>query len=163
MSDTTKTAPAEFVYDHSDGARRPSEDDVDPYLVNVTPAPLPGQPYAEQLNQWARCVAAFARISPTAIITIDHAAGVPYVDRLSACSEVLVIGDLTVVDNGAGDTTITWVAGALPTSVASPDASVVTDGAWLQPTAVAVTNGVRVKTRADGGALTDVRTTVRIY
>lgn len=163
MSDTSKTAPVDFVYDHPDGARRPTEDDVDPFTVDVTPAPLPQQLYSAQMNQRGRCIPALARVSCVAILTIDFDAGAPYIDRLSSCSEVLVIGDLTVVDGGTGITTITWDAGALPTSVASPDASVVTDGAWLQPTAVAVTNGVQVKTRASGGALTDVRTTVRIY
>ena len=163
MSETVKTAPTEFVYDHPDGARRPSEDDVDPFLVDVTPVPLPQQPYAAQLNQWARCIVALARVSPVAIITIDFAATVPFVDRLSCCSEVVEIGDLTVTDNGTGDTTITWAAGTFPTAAADPEASICADGSWLQPMALAVTDGVQVKTRADGGALTDVRVKVKLY
>jgi hypothetical protein len=162
MSIDTKTAPEDFVYD-LDTPRRPTEDDTDPHCVDVLPAPLPGQPYSNQLNQRGMLIPALARVSPVAIITIAFSSGAPFVDRLSCCSKVLEIADLTVTDNGNGDTTIEWPANTFPTAVADMEASVCEDGSWLQPTAVSVTNGVRVRTRADGGVLTNARVQVRIY
>jgi hypothetical protein len=162
MTIDAKTAPEEFVYDMT-VPRRPTEDDMDPYTQDVAPVPLPGQLYAAQMNQRGMCVAALARVSPVAIITLDFASGAPFVDRQSSCSKVLEVGDLVVTDNGAGDTTIEWPENTFPTHIADPEASVCTDGAWLQPVPVLVTNGVRVKTRASGGTLTDVRVQVRIF
>jgi hypothetical protein len=162
MSIDTKTAPEDFVYDMT-VPRRPTEDDMDPATVDVVPLPLPGQLYAAQMNQRGKCIAAIGRVSPVAIMVVDFAAGAPYVDRLTCCSIVLQIADLSLTDNGNGDTTIEWPANTFPTSVADMEAFVCTDGSWLQPTAVAVTNGVRVKTRNSGGTLIDGRVQVKIY
>jgi hypothetical protein len=162
MSTEAKTAPEDYVYD-LDTPRRPTEDDVDPYSLDVTPAPLPRQLYANQMNQRGRCIVGIARVSPVAIITIDFASGAPFVAALTCCSEVVEIADLTVTDNGNGDTTITWAANTFPIAAAEPDAHVLTDGAWLHPVATAVTNGFRVKTRDSAGTLTNVRTKVNLY
>jgi hypothetical protein len=157
------TAIETFVYDIPGEPRRPTLDDTDPTFENRMPLPLAGQPYAEQANLVARLVAAYGRMLPVASIEVHFLAGVPFVDSLVCCSEVLTASDLTVTDNGTGDVTVTWPANSFPAQSQSPEVVMVEDGEWLQPTATAVTNGVNVFTRDLGGILTDGRFKVRIY
>lgn len=157
-------APDTLVFD-LDTPRRPSLDDVDPTLVDEAPFPHEGEPYANQLNQWARLCAAFGRISPVAILEVDFdGSGHPYIVTLIALSEVLVASDLpTPTDNGPGDTTVLWPADAFPVAICSADPHMVSDGSWLVPIPIAVANGVRVKTRNSAGTLTDGRFKVHLY
>jgi len=157
-------APDTLVFD-LETPRRPTLDDVDPTLEDEAPFPHAGEPYANQLNQWARLCAAFGRICPVAIIEVDFDnTGQPFIVTLVSVSEVLVASDLPKpLDNGPGDTTILWEEDTFPVAVCSADPHVLADGAWLQPIPIAVTNGVRVKTRNSGGVLADARFKVHVY
>ena len=148
--------------------RRPSTDDVDPTLVNddgTTGYIAAGFPYADQLNTWALLAKVLAGVAPVAIIEVHFSAGTPSIYAVQALDDTLVAGDFTPTDNGTGDTTISWAADTFPIAASSPEAKVVdtAHGSWLQPTCSSPSNGVRVKTKADGGALTDVNFKVHIY
>lgn len=158
------SAPDVLVFD-LETPRRPTLDDVDPTIEDEAPFPHAGEPYANQLNQWARLCAAYGRVLPVAIIEVDFTGGgVPFIETLTSCSEVLTASDLPApADNGTGDTTITWPADAFPIPICSADAHMVADAEWLAPIALPVANGVRVKTRAASGALTDGRFKLHLY
>lgn len=147
--------------------RRPSTDDVDPTLVNddgTTGYIAAGFPYADQINTALILAKVLAGMGAVASIEVHFAAGVPSIYAVQALDDTLVAGDFTVTDNGAGDTTITWAADTFPIAAASPTAQIVdtAHGSWLAPTCSSPANGVRVKTRADGGALTDCNFIVHI-
>ena len=69
----------------------------------------------------------------------------------------------TAVQNGTGDYTITWTAGAFPSSIHGPRAWITDTGKWYQPDAQVVSNGVRVKTYNSAGTATDANFIVEIY
>lgn len=148
--------------------RRPSTDDVDPTLVNddgTTGYIAAGFPYADQLNTWGILTKVLAGVVPVAIIEVHFSAGTPSIYAVQALDDALVAGDFTLVDNADGDTTISWAADTFPIAASSPEAKVVdtAHGSWLAPTCSSPANGVRVKTRADGGALTDIDFKVHIF
>lgn len=146
------------------GARRPTIADLggaDFVDDDDYPPPRDGsEPYATEYNQSKKQVRAVASVSPSAILTIDFAAGVPFIDKLMAPSSVLTAGDFTITDDGTGLTTIEWVSGTLPEIVCDPLVTANGDGAVnaevMGPTEILV------RTFASGVAA-DVRFTIAIY
>lgn len=137
--------------------RRPGLDDVGGASLEDDQAFPPDpttMPYAAQLNQWARQIVGLATVAACAVLDVRFSAGTPSVFSVLAPGTSVVTGSFTVVDNGVGDTTISWAADLLPAN-ALPMACVITsDTAIDRVRAVRGTNSVRVKT-ALGGTGTD--------
>lgn len=124
---------------------------------------------AEDFNQLTKQVEAFARVAPLARLWVRFNAGTPSVHSVQALGSAVVIGDFTVVDNGDGDTTISWttgVGGKLPAAVGVKAAQ--TDDVEIDrgPRAVLTTVGsnpaARVKTKL-GATGTDANFCLEIY
>jgi len=149
--------------------RRPGPDDLDATVEDegAPIAPIKGMLYASQVNQALKLIEAAWRMLPVCSIEIHFASGAPFIFKLQAARGDATPGMFTVMDNGNGDTTITWPAGAFPVAASSPTADMCEDGAWLAPTAIAGTfaglPGVRVKTRSSAGALTNAAVKVHIH
>lgn len=122
---------------------------------------------AEDANQIENQLAGVNRVIPALILEVTFSAGTPAISNAIAMSSIIVTtwaqAHVTVVDNGNGDTSLTWAAGTIPNPRSKPEAWVTEDVACLQP--IAIPNGsigVRVKTRDSGGTLTDYNFAVRI-
>lgn len=120
-------AADEFTFDidlADGGARRPSLEDIGGAVLedddDYPPPNDNSELYAAMGNQWQRQLAGLARMIPVARITVEYSAGTPFISQLQVMSETLVIADFTVTDNGAGDVSIEWEAGALPTPTCKP-------------------------------------------
>jgi hypothetical protein len=139
------------------GPRRPSLADVGGAKLEDDTKRPPNRskhPYANQLNQWAKQIAAMGQVVPSLILSVEITAGAPAVVAFACPRGDLEIGDFTVTDNGTGDTTITWPADTLPPELTRPELTINQDtGALVGGTAVSVTNGVRVRTYNASGAL----------
>jgi hypothetical protein len=152
-----------YPYDYAT-AHRPSLDDLggDQKLEDTGAPPLAGDPRACEWNNFSRLHAAFARMLPAARVTVNFAAGAPFVETLLSMGTELAATDFTVTDNGTGDTTLTWAVGKLPSMSAQPTASCHVASrlasAWA-PTGLSV----RVATYDAGGIAQDSRVTVDIY
>lgn len=146
------------------GARRPTIADLggaDFVDDDDYPPPRDGsEPYATEYNQSKKQIRAVASVAPSAILTVDFAAGVPFVDKLMAPSSTLTTGDFTITDGGPGLTTIEWSAGALPEIVCDP--LVTANGNGAANAEVMGSTEILVRTFA-GGVAADVRFTVAIY
>lgn len=148
--------------------RRPTEDDfggterVDDALFPPNPVTMPT---AADYNERGRMLAAVWRMAPVAILPMTFIAGAPTKGTPQSGNPALTSATFTVVDNAAGDTTITWPADTFPAAVRPPQAEVddPAHGSWLHPTCEPVTNGVRVKTRNSAGVLADVGFTLVLY
>jgi hypothetical protein len=157
------TAVAEYPYDATI-AYRPSVEDLggDALENHATYPPAAGEPSAEAWDNFVRLHAAVARMLPSASITLNFAAGAPFIESLVTMGTGLIASDFTLTDNGAGSTTIAWVAGKLPAMARQPRAYVHTAalyGAALSLSAVSV----RVTTYNAAGAGTDGQVTIDIY
>jgi hypothetical protein len=145
-------------------AHRPSLEDLggDAKINDATDPPDTADPQACEWNNFARLHAAFCRMMPTVSVTINFAAGAPFVETLVSMGTEIVAADLVITDNAAGDTTISWAAGVLPTMSREPTAHSHADSriaiAWA-PSALSA----RVTTRTDAGVLADAKVTVHIY
>jgi len=127
------------------------------------PPIAPTMPTAEMLNQWQLQLAAMGGVVPALVISIRFSAGTPSVYKFSACNSDLVTGDFTIVDNGAGDTTISWPADKLPPPVAEPAINVNGSTLIIPNVEYASSVSVRVRTWNIGGIATDSAFTVRVY
>jgi len=162
------TAPDTLTWDLAaadGGPRRPSLEDVggatheDDAVFPPDPATMP---YAAELNQWAMQVAAFGKVVPSLILSVEFAGGAPAVVVASSPRSSVALGDFTVTDNGTGDTTITWPANTFPPEVTRPEVSINQDiGEMVGATVTAVANGVRVRTYRSAGAYDLAFTVVR--
>lgn len=148
------------------GARRPTLNDLggaDFQDDEDYPPPRDGsEPYADEYNATKRTAAAVARVVPNAIVTVDFAAGTPFIDKLMTASAELVSGDFVLVDTGTGETKITWTTGALPEIVCDPMVSTNGGGDNYADAVVVAPNEIAIFTFAAGVAA-DVRFTVAIY
>lgn len=136
---------------------RPTTDDLVCDLVDDTefPPDPTTQPSAAGWNQRGLCNVASGRVVAAAKVTVRFTAGTPGVYAVTSCRGDLTGPDFTLVDNGAGDTTITWSATAFPAPVA--DATAAATGAT--PVLVAVERlsaySCRVRTLDAAGVATD--------
>jgi hypothetical protein len=103
---------------------------------------------------------------PLARLFVTFSAGTPSITTLHTPSEVLVIGDFTVTDNAAGDTTISWVVTKMPVRSGGPKVSQIDDTDIDKLRAFYTTDSgnpaVRVKSLL-GGVGTDANFVVEIY
>lgn len=129
--------------------------------------PTADMPAAEEFNQDGAQLAALNKVSPSLIVSVTYSAGAPIIASFTSPGSKLVMGDFTLTDNGAGDTTIAWPANKIPDPIVSPCVSVngsTPGGASVQaPT----TTSVRVRTIStpNGGAnvAADMPFTVTVY
>lgn len=120
------------------------------------------QPTADAWNQKVMVAVAHARVVPVMLVAVRFAAGVPTVEAFSSVSTSLLSGDLTILDNGAGDTSITWAADALPVPLVPPTVSLWEDVEIDRVRAYPITNGVRVKTKL-GATGTDCAFLLQVF
>lgn len=97
--------------------RRPTLEDCGGGLkVNGTPAPDPVRMLtAEDVNQLSKQAVASGKMIPLATLFLRFSAGAPAVVGVMCPSGNVEISDFTVLDNGDGDTTISWPTSLLPT------------------------------------------------
>jgi hypothetical protein len=146
-------------------ARRPSLDDVGGAVLiddSDNPPDPNTMPYAAQLNQLQYQAQALAKVAAVAILDVVNS-GTASLSRFTAPGTNVITGSFTLNRTSAGIVDITWAAGALPVAAANAVAQMTTDAAWCAPVTVAITNGVRVKTRNQAGTLTDGNFTVVVY
>lgn len=161
-------SPDYFVYDGDVGVprRRPSTDDVGGYLKEddqeYPPDPVTMMT-ADDMNQWTRLLAGYAKVLPVAVISVTFAAGVPSIAYFNSIASDLLAGDITVTDNNDGDTSLTWTAGKFPTLNAYAGGLTLNDDQTIdEHMAIPIANGVQVITES-GGAGTDCDFTVYIH
>jgi hypothetical protein len=144
---------------------RPSTDDLggDDKLDDAEYPPDPVEhPTAAGWNQIVKQVAALARGAEAAKIEVRFVAGVPAIARASGPSSAIIPALFTVIDNGVGDTTITWPANTFPTHQCSPTGLTLLSSLLdLSGSVEEIVNGFRVRTR-DAGAFADVGFTICI-
>jgi len=117
-------------------------------------------PCADDANQSAFLLAGYGQVIPPIGVTIEFAAGVPQIKYLAAVDYNLAAGDLTVVDNGVGDTTVYIAATKVPARFLDPRGATINDAATqgtirAAPYAAGANIGVRVYTY-DAGVATDL-------
>ncbi len=148
------------------GPRRPSLADVGGATLEddtERPPDKSKHPYSNQLNQWAKQIAAMGGVVPSLVLSVEITAGTPAVVAFACPRGDLEIDDFDVDDNGTGDTTITWPADTFPPELTRPTVTINQDtSALVGGNAVAVTNGVRVRTY-DGSGAEDLHFTVVRY
>jgi len=140
--------------------RRPTLDDVGGAGFTNDPdfPPSPAEPDADGYNQTGMLAVAAAGMVPVRGVSVRFQAGVPLVDLQADMRSTPAV--LTLTDNGAGDTTITYPSGSYPAPVLRAAAFLNEDVAALAPTVTIVTNGFRVRTRNSAGTLTDIAFTL---
>lgn len=126
----------------------------------VTP---PHMPDAAEFMQMARQIVQLAKMTETIRISITGSA-TPVVHSYVCVRDDVLVGDLTVTRNSAGDVSITWPANKFPASNTKPVVALNTGAAGnLAPDAALIANGVRVFTKNAAGAATDLSFTVQVF
>jgi hypothetical protein len=142
--------------------RRPSLDDLGGvgFLDDqVYPPDAITMPHAKEMNQAHRQELAAHSVIPVLVLDIQFSAGTPSLAAFKCCSTIPVTGTFTFVDNGTGDTSITWPANTFPTPAYRPHGGIT--GATIGQISVeAIANGVRVRTANSAGAATDLHCVV---
>jgi hypothetical protein len=85
--------------------------------------PSSDEPSADEWNRFAELLALLGASMPTVMMTIDIVSGTPQIDKFWAANSALTTTDFPLVDNGTGDTTISWAANLLPPSKLDPELS----------------------------------------
>ena len=117
-------------------------------------------PSAAEYNTLCALVVAYGQVAPNAVISVQGGT-TPTVLGVASMKSAFVPSSVTVTRNGTGDVSLTWAAGTFPGSVLNPTASL-NAGALGQIDAVAITNGVRVRTANAAGTATDYSFTVLV-
>lgn len=161
-------APDYLTWDGSvalnEAPRRPSTDDLGRDDLEDDLEEPPNEttdPTAAGWNQRSKQIAAISKTTDTIRISVGFSSGAPFVSKIATPQSTLVTGDLTVVDNATGDTTITWAANTLPAALVEPHGATLNTAhgsIWAE----AVANGVRVHTANLAGSATDLPFTVCI-
>lgn len=128
--------------------RRPSVDDVggDEKLDNDDAPPNAIEHFTSQgWNQKAKQVPALARVSCSCKLEVRFSGGTPFVNRSPGASINIQPSTFTVVDNGLGDTTVTWPADTFPVFECSPTGLTPLSALRALATVEEVTNGIRVR------------------
>ena len=112
-------------------------------------------PAADDFNSRAYTQAALARTTPAMVMSIAFSAGAPYVYGVTMVNSTLDSSDLSLTDNGVGDTTIEYPADSFPVvSGIRPHGLTINDDVTIdEMRAVPVANGVRVKTLASSSGV----------
>lgn len=126
------------------------------YVDDALYPPIPGEMMtSSDANQFAAQLAGMNRVITAVAISIHFAAGAPGVQQIAAMGSTILPGSVTVTHTGTGIVTLTWPAGTFPPARLPAFAVITVDGAYLQPTALPVSNGVQVKTRNNTATLVD--------
>lgn len=161
-------APSFFVYNGDPGEsilpRRPSVDDAGGQNKTddtTSPPDVETMPTANGHNQGSQLLVAACKLIGTHGFSVEFPGGVPGLTKFVAMSDLLDSTDITVVDNGVGDTSFTWGADTFPPQqLRTPSVQINEDIAALAPCAIQITNGIRITTRNAASALTDMAFTV---
>ena len=120
-------------------------------------------PTADDWNQLVQLVAYYSKVIPVCTVTVSFSAGAPVFSFFQALDPNLSSTDLTLTDNGNGDTSITWDAGDFPTRNLYPSGLTLNaDAAIDEHFATPIANGIRVYTQS-GGVGTNCAFTVNIH
>lgn len=128
---------------------RPATDDLggDNYENDAEGMPDAGEfPSAEAFNQLVKQVAAANKVIESAKIEVRFNTGAPFVQRATGPGLAVVTSLFSVVDNGLGDTTVTWPANTFPTPQISPSGLTPIFNSRTSFSVEEVTNGIRVRT-----------------
>ena len=123
----------------------------------------PTMPTSAMLNQWQRQLAAQGKVVPALIVSVRFSAGTPSVYKFSAPSGNLVLGSLTITDNGDGDTTVAWPTNMLPVSVAEPMGTINGTSSGMISVETVSALSVRVRTWNASGVAADRAFTVHVF
>lgn len=130
--------------------RRPSLDDVGggAYQNDTKHPPDPGDPNAHDVNQIAKQVVALAALGAAAAIHVTFSGGTPSIVSVQ-CVRADITGDsFSILDNAAGDTSITHTGGLLPVATWPAFAHQVDDTEIDRgPRVSSITNGWRIKSK----------------
>ena len=147
--------------------RRPSIDDVggDQKLDNDENPPDDVEHFtAGGWNQKAKQIAALARTAASCKLEVRFdGGGAPYVARATSPNSKITPATFSKVDNGNGDTTITWPADTFPPFACSPTGFTLLSSSTSVVTGQVeeIANGVRVRTHV-AGVLTNVPWTLTL-
>jgi hypothetical protein len=139
--------------------RRPSTDDLGGDDLENDPEfqPVEGEmPTAQAWDQIVKQIAALARTAHSCGIEVKITAGDPAVTRAWAPRSSVVPATFSVVDNGPGDTSVTWPANTFPTSNGPPTGLTILSNSTATTSirchVEEITNGIRVRTSVNGSA-----------
>lgn len=149
------TAPSYFVFDGDPDngvvPRIPSVDDLGggEFEDDAEYPPDPQIfPSALDENQQERVLAALARTATVLNVYVTFPSGTPIVSGFETVGTLLESSDITLTDNGAGDTTISWPANKLPPREVGPTLTLNADVEIDRARAYVVTAAsIRVKTK----------------
>ena len=142
---------------------RPGIADIrDGVKSNSTATVPPHMPNAAEHNQTAGLLEAHGQVVPMFVMSVEFSAGAPVAHSLGCARTDKVVGDFTLTDNGAGDTSITVAASTFPAAKTKPMASLNGTAAGFIA-ADPATNGVRVRTWNSAGVATDLPFTVSFF
>jgi hypothetical protein len=129
-------------------------------------------PSAEEDNKSKRLAVAYGQMVPFLAVTVRFSAGAPLVDKFVCLNSELLVSDLHLIDNGAGDVTIWWpVTKALSSQNVGPSVSLHAGVASMAPDIVETVHNdgsvdhpaVRVRTWNASGVATDLKFTATIH
>ena len=128
----------------------------------------PARPSLEAMGEAALVDDAdFAPVSPTmptsAMLNQWQEQLAPSVYKFSAPSGNLVLGSLTITDNGDGDTTVAWPTNMLPVSVAEPMGTINGTSSGMISVETVSALSVRVRTWNASGVAADRAFTVHVF
>jgi len=110
---------------------------------------------ARDWNELSKLTVAHGQVVAFARIYVKFSGGTPSIFAFLSVNTELLIGDFTVTDNGAGDTTIACPATKLPQPTFTGGPYIQQDGDFRGIAFVASATSIRVKTRNAGGSLAD--------
>ncbi len=160
----TGTYPGDLTADDG-GPRRGSLQDFGGASIE-NEDPLPDEatmPCADMLNGLQRAVAAHEKAVFTLGITVTFSGSDPVVSQVTGGPEAAIISNISVTDNGLGDTTLEWPAGTFAASILGPMPALNDGTVGGGITAALVANGVRVKTWTGASTAADRPFTVIIH
>lgn len=130
--------------------RRPNLEDMGGgnYANDPEFPPEPGDPNAHDSNQMAKQIVALAAVSAAAVLHVTFNAGTPSIASVQCVRSNITASSFTIVDNGAGDTSITHLGGLLPAAT-WPACAYQVDDVEIDrgPRVISIANGWRIKTK----------------
>lgn len=110
---------------------------------------------AADFNEIGKLCVAFGKVTSAAILFVANS-GAPAITGLRAAGSVIVAGDFTVIDHGAGDTEITCPATKIMQPFAALGFSQAAGDFRISARVNGTNTGIRIETRNSAGSLADV-------
>lgn len=110
---------------------------------------------AADFNEIGQLCVAFGKVTPGALLFVVNA-GTPAITGLRAAGSLIVAGDFTVIDHGAGDTEITCPATKIMQPFAALGFSQAAGDFRVSARVNGTNDGIRIETRNSAGTLTDM-------